>query len=181
MIPKASKIRMRDLKRLFPWSIDDVEKVASNYYSLGESGDEEARWKRAATQAVQYLVRRRAACRVAIGGRLAYERLKLQSKQSPWPPDELSEPNAFDKAVRYITNEKRTDRALPKLRQLLRFNQEKSGSRQSTTKWQRQLELWRKRGISREEIRELQRRFAQTWPRIKARQNRKRAFKRYTN
>jgi hypothetical protein len=104
--------------RKFPWTIEQVEEVASKFFDKAPGVSPRDKWARAAQEAVDYLNARRNACERALERnkavsaqydkvrRLIEERKKLPAE---WP---------YDKAVRYITDERVWDRALRKLKLL---------------------------------------------------------------
>jgi hypothetical protein len=94
---------------------------------------------------------------------------------------------SFDKAVRYITGEKRTDRGEPKLEKILSYEArivpwEGCVSPKLPAKEKRRLEAqlktWRQKGIPRAKAIRLQTLFERYWPDVVAEQNRANVRKR---
>ena len=166
------------LREFTDWPLADVEEVARMLYALRPikpESREEYRWKSLAREACDFLDNCRAACQAVLKERKErgeiYARANLRNAEA----DKLPEQIPFEKAVRYITGETRTDRALPKLKKVLRYNARSAGQKEIIEKMlDAKLVEWRERGIPRNEAMELQAVCEHEWPRVKAEQNKAR-------
>ncbi len=163
----------------FQWPIEEVERVASKYYDITKSGNQADRWRCAAREAVRYLLNRREACqKVLEGHRILKRMIAAQARRSPTPPAALSKPNAVDRAICYITGEKRSDRAFPKFKKVWLWKAGESKAREAELELESQYEEWRKTGIPVPEIVRLKREFERDWASLKSVQSQANARKR---
>jgi hypothetical protein len=174
------KIKTCNSERRFPWSIDEVEEIASEYYDIGKSNSPEERWEWAAREAVRYLVRRRDACERAVRRRKAWVALSQRAKRRvPSPPPELcNNPEAFERAILYVTDQTRIERAMANLRKVFRWKAERPNASLDDKAWEHSLSKWRQRGFSKSELVQLRREYAIFWKRVLAEQNREKALTR---
>jgi hypothetical protein len=101
------------------WTVDQVSEAALRLYALRPFPiDSEGRWKALVRDAYRFLDKVGAAqIQIAEERRqinVAYRRSEARSET------DLPDPVPYDKAVRFITHEQRTDRAKPKLAKFVR-------------------------------------------------------------
>src|SRR5438105_3928055 len=103
--------------RKFPWTIEQVEAVASVFFEKApDKMSTRDKWAWAAREAMNYLNARRNACERALERDKAvsaqYEKVRALVKERERLPPEFT----YEKAVKYITGENVWDRALKKFK-----------------------------------------------------------------
>ncbi len=102
----------------FPWTIDQVESVASMlYHRMPQGMSERDKWHEAAREAVNYLNARRNACNKALESDRAISETYSKAKKLGEEYEKLQEEWPYKKAVKYITGEENWDRANRKFQQ----------------------------------------------------------------
>ena len=113
--PSVSAMMEFNPDRKFPWTIEQVEAVASLFFEKAPGKiSTRDKWAWAAQEAVNYLNARRNACDRALERNRAisnhYEKVRSLAKER----EKLAEEWPYEKAVKYITGEPVWDRALKK-------------------------------------------------------------------
>jgi hypothetical protein len=174
---------MKKLREFREWPLEQVEEVARMLYALApfkrELWSDEYRWKSLARQAFEFLDNLHKACDEIAGQRSALNAQYDHAEARTAEADKLRDPAPFDKAVRYITGETRTDRALPKLKKVLRHNALGAGWEETEIEKTLEAKLidWRKHGIPRREAMQLRADVEREWPLVIAAQNQARRKK----
>ena len=177
---------MKKLREFPEWPFEQVEEVARMLYATApfgrESWNNRVLWTSLARQACDFLDHLHNAC-----GEVTRQR---RTKHTSYRRDEERIAKAktlpgvvpFEKAARIITNQKRTERARMNLKTLVLKNPRYFGGlfgKPPTVQAVNGLiKRWRKTGIPRRDVMELQNLFEGSWPHIIAEQNREKAGKR---
>jgi hypothetical protein len=143
----------------FPWTIEQVEAVASKFFDKApEQGSTRDKWAWAAREAVNYLNARRNACEKALERDRAisnhYDKVKALAKEREKLPAEWP----YEKAVKYITGENGWNRALKKFKQFALYL-----SKGDPDLAEKDLDGFRGRMIKRREVIELRDHFVRFW------------------
>ncbi len=101
----------------FPWTIDEVEAVASVFYERMPKRAERDKWTYAAREAVKYLNARRNACSKALQRDKAISDIYGRARELSRDREKLPEEWPYEKAVKYITDDQTWSRALKKFKQ----------------------------------------------------------------
>lgn len=159
---------MKKLREFPDWPLADVEEVARMLYALRSFKPElwrnEWRWKQLARQAFEFLDNLHKACDEIAGQRSALNAEYDHAEARTAEADKLLLVVPFKKAARIATGERSTSRAEPKFDKLL------NGLPRYVTR--EEVRQWKKHGIPREVVMELQTLFKRNWQRILAEQNR---------
>ncbi len=180
---------MNEPKRLreFPeWPVEQVMEVMRVLYSLApikrDLWNDKSRWTSLARQACDFLDHSHSAAEEVARQRSATHDAYRQGEARSAKAETLPQVVPFAKAVRTITHEKNTKRAEEKLETLFLKNPRYFGGLFGNPPTKRtvsaQIKKWRETGIPRDEVMELQKRFEDSWPRIKSEQNADNAKKR---
>lgn len=180
---KSSQKKAKELRvalRTFPeWPVERVMEVARTLYATapfqGDSWNDKVRWKSLARRANDFLDQLHAACTEIAKERSATDAAYRRSEERLMASETLPDQVPFEQAARFITSEKRKDRALPKLKKLVlwkpRYFGGLLGKSPTSREVNAQLKLWQRSGMPLAEVRELRILFEASWPRIIASQN----------
>lgn len=189
---------MKKFREFREWPLEKVEEVAQMFYAVApfkrELWNEEYRWKSLARQAFDFLDNLHEACEEIAEQRKKQGEHYAAVSAELAEADKLPEIVPFAKAVRFITSETRTERALSKFKKVLVFNARRKpvplmrphDDPVLTDKWacflpnlpakqkrklDAQLEAWQKNGIPRDDARNLKSLFEDEWPLVIAEGN----------
>jgi hypothetical protein len=155
----------------FPWSIEEVEVIADDFFkkkspSLGE----DLRWSTAAREAVAYLRARRRACEKAIEyHRKSTAAVIAARKLSQEREQQLPAVVPYERAVRFITHERKWDRALDKFKKFALHLQQRQGrlstpnNKTAREAAEKDLQSVRGKSMERQQVVELEQHFLGFW------------------
>jgi hypothetical protein len=169
------------------WPVEQIKEFARELYirfPFDDDDDDTERWKDLVREAFIVFDKLDEACKEILRERSEERKAQARERHAY---AKLSSVAPFDRAVRYITGEKRTERALRKLEKVLSYEAriipfEGDVSPKLSVKERRQIDArfkrWRENGIRRAEALQLQSRFERYWPLVVAEQNSPKARRR---
>lgn len=173
--PKPPKDRMDSVAReQTDWPVEKVKQLALELYvRFPFDEDDTERWKDLAREAFWVFDNLDEACKEVLRERSEDRRASARLTEAHRKLPALV---PFDKAARYITGEKRTDRATPKFIMFLSYEARvipfegvsPKLSAEQRRQLRAQLEKWRNKGIIREQAMQMQSRFERYWPVVRA-------------
>ena len=165
--------------REFPeWPLERVMEVAQMLYSLRPfniSSKSDIQWNSLASEAFDFLDYLHRACEEIRKRRSLQDAAYRRAETRTTAAEKLPAIVPFDKALLFITSEQRTKRATPKFQKFVRARWSEPELRRLNSK---QIRRWRKTGIPRHTVIELQAEFDNSWRTIVAQENRNKAKKR---
>jgi hypothetical protein len=165
--------------REFPeWPLERVMEVAQMLYALRPfniTGKSQIQWNSLAREAFDFLDYLHQACEKITKRRTLQDAAYRRAETRTTAAEKLPEIVPFDKALLFITREQRTKRAQSKFEKFVRARWNQAELRRLNAQ---QIRRWRKTGIPRHTVMELQAEFDNSWRSIVADENRNKAKKR---
>jgi len=184
------------------WSFEEVERVARMLYAHAPFNVKDGeRWKALAQRAFDFLDNLNGACQEILTKRMEKREIVGEASERAHAARHLPFRVPFKQAVRFITDENRIDRGLPKFKKVLCYDARRihpwpwrSYGRSISQSWlsiappklaaerkrqlKAQLKKWHTNGIPRYEVVRLRWLCQEVWPLVKVEQNRAKARKR---
>lgn len=163
--PKKPQGKVGTLRTFRAWPIEQVMEVMCTLYEAAPF-QSDVGWKTLARRAYDFLDQSHAACVAIDKERTAKGDTYRLAEDRRLSAETLPEQVPFEQAAKFITKEKRNDRALSKLKKLVL-------SKPHYFNWKvgAQLRHWKTSGMSRSDTVELGALFEESWPDIVAKQN----------
>ncbi|MDQ3117239.1 MAG: hypothetical protein M3Q86_11650 [Verrucomicrobiota bacterium] len=168
--PKKPLGKVGTLRTFRAWPIEQVMEVMRTLYETAPF-QSDAGWKMLARRAYDFLDQSHAACVAIDKERSATDDTYRLADKQRLSAETLPEQVPFEQAAKFITNEDRKDRALPKLKKLVLSKPRYFGTASKAANVNAQLRRWQNSGMSRSEALELRAVFEASWPGIVAKQN----------